>query len=841
MKLISSKNAWDLLFDFNAERNPDSIVRRFKVISVKKSNTDISTNVTLNLTRNYYRSPLHFSANILETRRATDYKVILKTDEIKSYLIKETGSRFLANITTKSIPMQLNCTCEANLRDLQRITYALRDCNLIHPSWTNSTPLDINSNGHFTKYDSHMELRVTNQTKSSVVAATVDVQEGRGQGHLNCGQLNDPGSPCEGSLQFDNDRLSFQVRLNNSIVNHTTDFQLDGMASSDILDLNTDVQTSTSIKLHSTLNCTNCINKFVARKYGFDGKVKRNKLKLLRFLGNLTNVPSLHETETWYFHYISNQNADLDLYLTASVSDGRKLKTGVYKGLNQPQTKWHMESGTSSDYVECQYFQYTQCRKNLTFSSKTLYNDRPQREDRSIKKLETIARSNLWPISCNKEWKQIFKQIFPVTPVTPFCSGDMELTINYDRQKNNQVKAVLYKQQAPVIKIAYHLTDRVHNLTAICKNEQNPTCRMILLLSDYELNIKTGVNTTALKHDGFMKLMTYLNGQSQPSYRLVHSTNNTINTPSQQPIMLITNFTYGNEQGWCMYSKLNSTESLDNVILVQDSKLKVLRLHGKSVEILSEPRSWNVSYRSDDSACEVVAFVHLTPQSQVSASYYQGINQPQAVYHNPKVRQERFIEGFTLNYTSCSQQQALIKWIQVLTQKNGKKLLEKAVANIDMWPLKNNRHIISWTGVEPCPLCLGELEFAYLLNQTEDTELEIQAILGKVSLLGMKYTIGNNSKATKSYFNGKTEIIYNIKDESYPRMTLNHNVTLTSGQSNSIKLEALRKGFKTCNFYVNERFEYGPQQNWRNDLTIDAKLVSAKVALAATEVRHLCL
>ena len=824
-------NSWNFSLVFDGSNNPEYVTKKVLIKSVMDLESNTVQNFTLDLARHYYPSPMRISANysyMPQQQRSSVWQVAVESPEITSYFNKQGEQMMKGNITTERIPFEINCTYTAEKTQQDKTTVSIHDCRLYHSKLTTS-PLKIDGKGWYKSILlNNLKISVTNSS-GKVIEASTNLQKGQGNSRVYCGQEHDQQSPCDMTLAYDGDRFTVYVRVNASMLNHTTNASLSGLSSYDVLDWTINGNTSSCLRTESKQNCTHCQNlPSVITNYNFETAVAENHLELIRASVNSTYWSILRDSGSLYFHYISNATVDNDVVISATYGKGMKVETGLYQGINQPQSKLYMPSESSTDYLEGYYMKYINCRKNTTLINKNLYN-MPEIARRSLVQMNTTVRSNSWPISCNHEWRQIFRKIFPSTPITPFCAEDMELRVLYDERKNSQVKVEIDKQEKPLMKVTYRKQSHAHNITVVCEDARNPSCLLQLKVSDKELIFNSSVNSEVFQHEGKARIATRRNSEHEQIIDFHLLANNTI-TPASQQMTFNVSVNYTDEEGWFLYTKLNATKDLDNVLLVQNGTVKNLKMYGKSMMILSKPRSWSVTYRNTSSALEIVANVQLDPESQLDAAYYQGINHPRAFVQMPVQVSNYFVKGMSLNYTSCGQR-ANITWNNILTKKNGKPLIIQTMGDIDMWPFKTAKSILTSTLSSSCQLCLGQLEFSTLYNATADLELAMKMLWGKSSLLAMNYTIGNQTQLPGFYANATAELVYNIYEPSSPRMYLFSNTSILSGQNCTFNFTVGRKGFKQANFEVKEHFSYGPQSEWRQRIVVDSRVLSVSMDL----------
>ena len=818
--VVSPRNTWNFTFVFDGRSNPDLLPQQIRISSIYDNDQNMVQNLTLCLASHFYPSPTQLNVSYIyaERNQSSDFSLALDSKEIKARVIKHGRQSLFFNATTQRIPLEMNCQCSADLTNEEKTAIQIQNCSMHHPYLTTSLLL-MNVSGYYKSLiDNKLNITVTNSS-SKIVAAVTDIRQGRGQSRIYCGQEDDIHSPCNVTWSFDGEQMMVKARVNTSAVNHTTNVTLSGLSSFDILGWSANLNTSTLVV--SNLTCSRCHNCTTSlRKYQFDVVVRDNKLNLTRVFLNSTQWPMIRAPGSLYLHYISNATAYLDILASVDIKKRIKLETGMYQGINQPSHKLHVKDALPSDYLEMYYFQLLECQKNMTLISKDLYNQ-SEIQQRQLVKMDTKIRSNYWPISCNEDWQQLFAQIFPQTPITPFCAKDVEMRITYDKKKQKEFKVELDRQQSPVLKVVYNQEDQKHKLRAVCQGERNPSCNFTAVIGGKELSLNTSLNLTGFEHKANISLSIRPNVQNEETLDFQMVSKNAI-IASKQPVTLNTTIRYTHENGLYVRSKMNATKDLDNLIHVERGVVRKLRLYGKSISILSEPRSWDVSYVNTTSAFEIVAHVLLGQKSQIKCAYYEGQNRQNASLYEPQQQPDRYIQGFLWNYTACNQQ-SLLKFTNVLSQKGGKRLVLQSSANIDMWPFIKERRFLY---TPSCLMCLGELQYNALINTTDDVKLDLEVLLAKTSLLSMNYTIGNNTQRPGYYLLGKTEIIQDVLQESSPRMLLSTNATILSGQDCLVNVTVERKGYALVNFKVKEHFNYGPNEDWRQHLSLNSSILS---------------
>ena len=820
---ISTHNTWNISFVFDGRNNPDFLPQQILFSSVKDNSDNMMNNISIGLARHVYPSPMQLNVSYVytESEESSYFKLALDSKEIKTMVTKKSGRSMIANVTTHYIPLEVDCYFFADQTNREKTTIQMRKCSVYHPEFITS-PWRINANGWYKSFsDNKLTLGVTNSS-DEIVAAVTNMEHGRGMSRIYCGSKNDPKSPCNFVWSNNGETMAVETRVNTCYINHTTNAYLSGLSSFNILNWVVNVDTSTSIR--STRKCSLCHNCTTSiSEYQFDTSVKNNKLKLVRTILNSTQWPSLRTAGSLYFHYISNDTADLDIFMSTDIQNRGKVEIGMYQGLNKPSVKLHLQDSSSSDYLEAYHFQYLQCSKNFTLVSKNLY-DRDSVQQRQLTKMQTQIRSNYWPISCDEQSQLLFLLLFPQTPITPFCAKDMEVRVSYDLSKNKEVKVELDKQQSPLLTVTYDQRNQKHNIRAICKSENNPVCLLDAALSRKMLSLNTMLNMTDIKHKATVLLNIKKNQRAEEVMEFLTSANNSF-VVSKQPVALNTTIRYTPEEGWYVSSKMNATKDLDNVILVEQGIIKKLRLYGKSIVILSKPRSWDVNFVKNASGSEMTAVIQISNESQIRAVYYEGENKPHAFGYQPNQPINRHIIGMHWNYTSCNEK-AIFKLTRLFTSKRGRQLMIKSEADVDMWPFTQVRKFFYTPGYFSCPLCLGELQYTAIYNTTDDFKLFAEVVSGRTSLLLMNYTFGNEMQRPGYYLFGKTEMIRDVLQEYSPRMLLSSNVTIHSGQSCVFNITVERQGYGLLNFKAKQHFRYGPNNDWNQHLTLDSELLS---------------
>lgn len=830
--IASSDGAWNLSMKHDGTRNPDLTFKQVSYDSMYDTDLVLKRNFTLEMATHFSSSPIKLGVNVTATRDSNEYELALTSDDVNANVTKRIDSRQLtAKASTQNIPLVLNCTLQGFETSSLDLVYQVQDCRFAHPYLTGSDLVQIRGNGKIGSQQNYVfNSSVVNTTTHERIVSMQTAAGAKGyESKILCGPENAAKSPCRIELQGDFSTVTYSAKINTTMLNHTAEVKVSGLSSNYISDILADIETSTVLKLQPKVGCPWERSSCGKNQYQFDAKVKNNKINLVLIDGNWSSTSMTKKPYAFYMHYINDEQVDLDIKLATSIGKEWNVESRVYQGMNLPNRKPYMESQTTGSYLEMYYLKYNKCLRNLTVSVKNLY-DRPQVQRRSLIKQETKARSNLWPIRCNTEWQEIFRQIFPITPITPVCAGDMEVNLSYDKLNYNQLKVKVFRENNPLLKVIYQLKNGEHNLTTVCQEEQNSTCHVVALIGQRSLVINSTVSIELLHHRSNLSLTVEssarLGKPEQLHFNVV--SNSTIN-PTSNPIKVDAEVKYSDQESWFVSTRMNSSKLQDNIILIQNGTLKRVQLLGKSVVILSIPRDWNVSYKNDQTDYELKADIKLDAESRLIASHYEGQNKPESVFHHVEAQRNAYVEGFIWNYTNC-EDRAVMKWTLLLEQKGGRHLSTQSLADIDMWPLKSTSYL-NIPVISSCMYCLGDLQFTGIYNSTVHKQAQIKLLLNQASLLGLNYTFGKIShpQTTEYFLLGLTELAYNIQQEQSPRMLVGTNATVMSGRLSAVNVTLLRRGFTSYNGVIQQNVKYVSTQDLKYLISVDTEPLSLKI------------
>ena len=827
--ISSSYGTWNLSVQHEARQNPDWMLQVMSVESSYDVDSVLKNNVSVQISSPISPAPIFFEANVTVTSTSSEYLVALKSQEVQGNISKPMNSdQCHANVSIQHIPLQMNCSLVANMSDPAKTIYEVNPCNFSHPYLTNSKVVELEAFGDYESVLNNTISAVLKNSTSNKQIATID--SGISGVELiviliHCGPNDTQNTSCHFDFLRDHNIINYSARFNSSKLNHTAEVNVTGILGKYVSDIHVDINSTTSLNVSPTVKWSAIQSNNLGSQYQFDAVVKNNKVELVRFEGNSSRPSLVKKPSAIYFQYISNETVYLDLHLGASVGEKLKIESRMYRGLNLPNLVTFVESkNTTNSYLEMYYFQYTECLKNMTVSVKNLY-DRRQIEQRSLIKMETKAKSNIWPVKCSVEWQEIFSQLFPISPITPICSGDMEVDISYDLYNNSQVQVKLYQENDTLLRVVYQLQNGVHNLSAVCRNDENPTCRVLLLLGSHNLTINSTITTELLHHSSNLSLILRppVGNKLKPQLELDMVSNNTID-PLSNRIDLISIVKYSDQQSWYVFLQMNSSQLPENIVLIKNGTIIKIQMIGKSVLWLSKRRDWNITYTKESSGHELRADVQFDIESQFLFFYYHGQNKNGSLIYHPGMQINALIEGFLYNYTNCDEH-AVLEWITVHSQKEQKHLLSQSMADINMWPLKSTNYI-NLPIISSCYYCLGDLQFLTIYNSTTDNELHVKVTLDQASLLQVNYTAGKKPQTSEYYFYGTIELAQNRLVLSSPHLLLSTNLTASSNELVVVNVSLLTEGFSSYNYLMKQNLKFASNQNMTYLFVVNSKSLS---------------